>query len=103
MSVRAKVDKANLAAQIQAMEQRFRDAIRPASYAGAQVYYREVKMHVPRDSGLLAGEKCTNRMTGFYNTEYKPDVCTIHDTAVADPAAADAAAAAVPQDQIQNG
>ncbi len=56
-----------------------------------------------RDSGLLAGEKCTNRMTGFYNTEYKPDVCTIHDTAVADPAAADAAAAAVPQDQIQNG
>ena len=54
MSVRAKVDKANLAAQVQAMEQRFRDAIRPASYAGAQVYYREVKMHVPRDSGLLA-------------------------------------------------
>ncbi|NLX17625.1 MAG: hypothetical protein GXY45_11765 [Ramlibacter sp.] len=54
MSVRANVDKANLVAQIQAMEQRFRDAIRPASYAGALVYYSEVKMHVPRDSGLLA-------------------------------------------------
>ena len=47
MTIKASVDVNGIAVQIEAMEQRMRDALRPAAFAGAKVYYHEVMMRVP--------------------------------------------------------
>ena len=53
-SVSAKVDVDDIVRRVQAIEQRLKDAIRPAALAGARVYYSEVMPRVPRRTGLLA-------------------------------------------------
>lgn len=55
MSITTTVNTDDIVAQIEAIEQRFKDAIRPAAFAGAEVYYNEVMLRVPRRTGLLAG------------------------------------------------
>ena len=47
MSITTTVNTDDIVAQIEAIEQRFKDAIRPAAFAGAKVYYNEVMMRVP--------------------------------------------------------
>lgn len=47
MSITTTVNTDDIVAQIEAIEQRFREAIRPAAFAGAKVYYNEVMMRVP--------------------------------------------------------
>lgn len=54
MSITTTVNTDDIVAQIEAIEQRFREAIRPAAFAGAKVYYAEVMMRVPKRTGLLA-------------------------------------------------
>ena len=54
MTIKASVDVNGIAVQIEAMEQRMRDALRPAAFAGAKVYHAEVMLRVPRRTGLLA-------------------------------------------------
>lgn len=53
MSVRVKVNRESIALQVEDIEQRLKDAIRPAAYAGAMVYYNEVRMRAPYRTGRL--------------------------------------------------
>ena len=53
MSVSVKVNRESIALQVEGIEQRLKDAIRPAAYAGAMVYYNEVRMRAPYRTGRL--------------------------------------------------